>query len=205
VTVLFALFDARIASQGADFAEVATELFIEENKGFRDAVTDSAGLAAGAAALSEGLDVEQLLASGGERRLQVLLMSDAGEIVFDWFAVDGDGAATGSDPNARDGVLALAGAVNGFCHDNFGESRIESRELDNPSTLLSFSQLADRSIQDQGLRVLSSMLMLSARINFQLADLLTTEGALREHAPDGFFQHAARVGFEKGLGRDFGH
>ncbi len=116
-TVFLALFDARVAGERANRAQIAAKLFVEKHEGFGDAVTHGARLTRHAAAFGEGFDVESLLAGKGERGAQMLLMGDAGEVFFDRFAVDRDGAIAGSQPNARDGVFALAGAVKCVCHN----------------------------------------------------------------------------------------
>jgi hypothetical protein len=139
-----------------------------------------------AAAFGEGFDIESLLASQSERGAEMLLMGDAGEVFFDRFAIDRDGAVAGSQPNARDGVFALAGAVKCVCHD------------------FNLTGLAAEVLQDERLRVLRGVRMLVARENAEFKELLMSERVFRQHSFDRFFQNALRMRIDHRLrGRPF--
>ena len=77
-----------------------------------DAVTHGAGLA-GETTAGDGGDHVVLVVAGGrdDRLFEDHLQHRAGEEDVEILAVDGDLAVAGLQPDARDGVLALAGGV----------------------------------------------------------------------------------------------
>ena len=75
-------------------------------------MTNGTGLAGKTAAGNRGVDVELAVTGSSDDRLaQDHLQNRTGEVVAEFLAVDGDLAGARLDPDAGDGVLALAGRV----------------------------------------------------------------------------------------------
>src|SRR5687767_15015755 len=110
--VLLAFHHAAVAGKEAALLEHGAKLGLEVSQCLADAVADGAGLA-GEAAAGDGRDhvVLVLAGRGDDRLLEDHLQHRTGEEDVELLAVYGDLAVPGLDPDARDGVLALAGRV----------------------------------------------------------------------------------------------
>ena len=111
--VLLALLHARVTGEESRLLQNGTVVVAGQQQGTGDAVAQSAGLAADAAALDGGDDVHLALVGGGHQGLaDDHLEGLEAEVLLDVTAVDGDGAgAVGIDLDAGDGGLPAAGAV----------------------------------------------------------------------------------------------
>jgi hypothetical protein len=112
LAVLLALDDAGVAGQETGGLQRGAQRRIVERQRLGDAVLDRAGLARQPAALDGRLDVELAGDIGhGEGLGDHHLQHGPGEILRHFLAVDAHLAGAGLDPDAGDGVLALAGGV----------------------------------------------------------------------------------------------
>ena len=112
MAVLLALDDARVAGEEALFLQRGAQLRLVVRQRLGEAVAHRAGLA-GEAAAGDG-DGEIVLAEAvgdDERLVEDHAQHRPGEIDVERLAVDGRLALAGLDPDARDGVLALAGRI----------------------------------------------------------------------------------------------
>ncbi len=110
--VLLALHHAAVAGEEAALLEDAAQLGLVIRERLGNAVANRAGLAGQPAARDGRTDVELAQAvGGGERLLQKHLQDGTGKVLLETLVVDDDLAGAGLDPDARDGVLALAGRV----------------------------------------------------------------------------------------------
>ena len=108
-----ALLHTRIAGEETSLLQDGAVVLAGQQQGAGDAVAQSAGLAADAAALDSGDHVHLTLAGGGHQGLtDDHLQGVEAEILLDVPAVDGDGAgAVGENVDAGDRGLSAAGAV----------------------------------------------------------------------------------------------
>jgi hypothetical protein len=108
--VLLALFHPRVAGQQAGFLQHGTEVRVELEECARDAVRDSAGLAARTATDHLDADVELALqARDAKRRQGCHLKHAATEIGERVLVVDRDPSLAWLQAHTRDGVLAPPG------------------------------------------------------------------------------------------------
>src|SRR4051812_34663379 len=110
--VLLALDHARVAGEETALLECAAQVRLEVHQRLRNAVAHRAGLTRQSAARNSADDVVLAIAVGGNQRLlDQHAQHRPREIDLDLAGVDDDLAWTGLDPDAGDGVLALAGGV----------------------------------------------------------------------------------------------
>src|ERR687896_1615758 len=109
--VLLPLLDARVAGEEPGALQRRTVVDVDGLQGARDAETQSTRLAGDAAAAHAGDDVELALgAQHHERLVHDLLVHLVGEVLLERTAVDLPLAGARDDADARDGLLAAAGA-----------------------------------------------------------------------------------------------
>src|SRR5680860_281416 len=109
-TGLAPLLGARVAGQEAAPLELAAQLGVDLGQRPGDAVADSAGLAADAAAVDPDPHVDAVLVAGDHEWLDSRrLVQGAGEELLDRATVDDDLATAGKQGHAGDRVLAFAG------------------------------------------------------------------------------------------------
>ncbi len=153
-----------------------------------DAVAHRAGLAGQAAAGDGGDDVVLAVAVGGDDRLlQDHLQHRTGEILGEFLAVDGDAAGARLQPDAGDGVLALAGGIGAAVG-------VELLDIDRRAAVPSVGRRGPRGTGDRrpwsgdprvlgfsaatssGLGLLRLMRMLGAGIDAQILQLRRPSG-----------------------------
>ncbi|EGE55629.1 hypothetical protein RHECNPAF_890041 [Rhizobium etli CNPAF512] len=112
LAVLLAFDDAAVAGQEAALLQHRAQARLEVGERLGQAMANGTGLA-GEAAAGNGCDDVELAVTGSrdDRLAQDHLQHRAGEIVREFLAVDDDLAGARLDPDAGDGVLALAGRV----------------------------------------------------------------------------------------------
>src|SRR5688500_15523063 len=109
---LLALLLARVAREEAAALELAAQVGVGLDERAGDAVAQRAGLGGRAAAVQRGHDVHaRLVAHGLQRLADVALQGGTREVGVQLAAVDRVRAAAGSQDDARDGGLALAGGA----------------------------------------------------------------------------------------------
>src|SRR5690606_14144033 len=109
---LLAFHHASVAGQEATLLEHRAQGRLEVVQRLGDAVTNGTGLAAEAAASNgDGNVVLVETISGDDRLLHDQLQHGASEIALELAAVDSDLALARLDPDAGNGVLALAGGI----------------------------------------------------------------------------------------------
>src|SRR5690606_32589628 len=112
LAVLLALDGAGVAGQEAALLEHAAQLRLEIGQRLGDAVTHRAGLARETTAGDRAHHVVLVLAgSRDEGLLDQHTQHGPRKIVLELAGIDDDLAGAGLDPDARDGVLALAGGI----------------------------------------------------------------------------------------------
>ena len=181
------------------------------------AVTHRAGLTRETAAGDRDREVVLARALGdAERLLDDHAQHRTREIDRHVAAVDRDLARAGLDPDARDGVLALAGGVGATLLVELlhifrrllrgGDGRLvevgEGGEcgLGHDQALREFLEFSAATSSDVG--ALRRVRMLGALVDAQIAELDAAERAARQHALDGLFEHAlGKAPLEDRLGR----
>ena len=182
-TVLFALLHSRIAGKEPCLFQRAAKLRICGEQRAGDAVTNRARLAGRAAAVD--VDVHVILfgkVRENQGRTDDHLEGFETEILVDVTLVDRDVAGAGEKTNARDGLLASAGAdVSDLCHCR------------SPFRLLEL----------QRLRLLCFVVVIRTCVNAELLEHLRAKRAFRHHAADGLVNRELRLLLEQGAIVDF--
>src|SRR6218665_1599625 len=112
LAVLLAFDDAAVAGQEAALLERRAQCRLEEVQGLGDAVTNGTGLAGQTTTGNSDDDVVLVGAFGrDDRLLDDQLQNGTGEVGGEFAAIDGRGALARLDPDAGDGILALAGGI----------------------------------------------------------------------------------------------
>src|SRR5690554_1046487 len=110
--VLLTLDDAAVAGQEATLLEDRAQARLEVVQRLRNAVTDGAGLTGQTTTGNGDVDVVLVEAVGSDDRLlDDELQNRTGEILGEFATVDGHRTLARLDPDAGDGVLALAGGI----------------------------------------------------------------------------------------------
>src|SRR6478736_2317331 len=137
LTELLTLDDTRVAGQEAFLLERAAKLRLVEGQRLGDAVAHRARLAGETAALDRDDDVVLRHAIDElQRLLEHEAQHRAGEIDLLITAVDRDLAGARLDPDARDGVLALAGGIGTAL-------RIDLLDVDRSGRLIGLGDIAE--------------------------------------------------------------
>lgn len=159
-----------IASNKACFTQFGTQGFIVLHQSTSDTVADRTSLTGNATTVNGDVQVQFL---GHLNQFQRLTNYHAGsrtaEVLLQGALVDYDFTATRFDKYASSGAFATAGTV-----------------------VLIFCHCCQFPLDIQYLRLLSSMSVLGACVNFQLTEHGTAQRTLRQHAFDGSFDYHFR-------------
>ncbi len=170
-----AFLHAAVARHAAGLLEGGAEILVGFDEGAGQTVTDGACLTGNAAALGEHDDVGRghVIAGYRDRLLEIVAERFGGDVGLERFAVDGPFALAFDERDTRDGGFAAAGAG--------GNDLLVCHSFSVPLELDCFGLL-------RGVR------MLGAGEDFQARHHLARDVVLREHAPNGFLDHAIGMG-----------